>query len=110
MPVVVLFAAKFMKSLMRYRLRRRDILEATQPGYDAELKNLMDEQYNSDLREQLRSRLRQLILLRETGPKNAAWHAARMNLIWRIHDELKRASEETGIEERKLTGENTTPI
>jgi hypothetical protein len=67
----------------------------------------MDEQYNSDRREQLRSRLRQLILLRETGPKNAAWHAARMNLIWRTHDELKRASEEAGIEERKLPGENT---
>jgi hypothetical protein len=70
----------------------------------------MDDQRNSDRRELLRSRLRQLILLRETGPKNAAWHAARMNLIWRTHDELKRASEEAGIEERKLTDENTTPM
>ena len=70
----------------------------------------MDEHDNSDRREQLRSRLRQLILLRETGPKNPTWHTARMNLIWRTHDELKRASEEPGTEERKLTDEHTTPM
>ena len=69
----------------------------------------MDEHYNSDRREQLRTRLRQLILLRETGPKNPSWHTARMNLIWRTHDELTQASEEAEIEEQKLTGENTTP-
>ena len=69
----------------------------------------MDEDFIADRREQLRLRLRQLILLRETGPKNPAWHTARMNLIWRTHDELTRASEAAGIEERKLAAENNTP-
>jgi hypothetical protein len=39
-------------------------------------------------RERARERLRQLILMRETAPKRPAWHAARMRLIWRLHDEL----------------------
>jgi hypothetical protein len=43
--------------------------------------------------EQLRARLRQLILMRETGPKSAAWHAARMRMIWRLHDELRQVEE-----------------
>ena len=43
--------------------------------------------------EELKSRLRQLILMRETGPKSAAWHAARMRMIWRLHDELRQAGE-----------------
>ena len=38
----------------------------------------------------LQARLRQLILMRETGPKSAAWHAARARLIWRLHDEISR--------------------
>ena len=62
----------------------------------------MDKNFFTDRREQLRLRLRQLILLRETGPKNPAWHTARMNLIWRTHDELVQASEEAEVEERKL--------
>ena len=64
----------------------------------------MDKNFFADRREQLRLRLRQLILLRETGPKNPAWHTARMNLIWRTHDELVQASEEAEVEERKLRG------
>ena len=31
----------------------------------------------------LRRQLQQLILLRETGPKSAAWHQARTRMIWR---------------------------
>jgi hypothetical protein len=67
----------------------------------------MDEHFINDRREQLRLRLRQLILLRETGPKNPAWHTARMNLIWRTHDELARAIEEASAEEQSV--ENRTP-
>ena len=37
----------------------------------------------------LRRQLQQLILLRETGPKSAAWHAARSRMIWRLHDEIR---------------------
>jgi hypothetical protein len=54
----------------------------------------MDGQLNNDQREQLRARLRQLILMRETGPKRAAWHAARARLIWRLHDALREVSQE----------------
>jgi len=54
----------------------------------------MDEYSGSNRREQLRTRLRQLILLRETGPKRAAWHTARANLIWRLHDELRQITAE----------------
>ncbi|HNP70210.1 MAG TPA: hypothetical protein PLO33_01275 [Kouleothrix sp.] len=39
----------------------------------------------------LRRQLQQLILLRETGPKSAAWHAARSRMIWRLHDEIKQS-------------------
>ena len=38
----------------------------------------------------LRRQLQQLILLRETGPKSAAWHQARTRMIWRLHDEIKQ--------------------
>lgn len=43
-----------------------------------------------------------LILMRETGPKSRAWHAARMRMIWRLHAEMEsreivaRAAEEGG--------------
>jgi hypothetical protein len=50
----------------------------------------MNEHVPEDPKEQLRARLRQLILMRETGPKRAAWHAARARLIWRLHDEIAR--------------------
>lgn len=49
--------------------------------------------------ERLRSRLRQLILMRETGPKSVAWHRARTNMIWRLHremDETNKRLEEQG--------------
>ena len=36
----------------------------------------------------LRQRLRQLILMRETGPKRPAWHLQRARLIWGLHDTL----------------------
>ena len=36
----------------------------------------------------LRQRLRQLILMRETGPKRPAWHLQRARLIWGLHDAI----------------------
>lgn len=44
--------------------------------------------------ERLRQQIRQLILLRETGPKSAAWQAARSQLIWRLQAQLKRAEQQ----------------
>ena len=53
----------------------------------------MKDQPSPNRRQELHARLRQLILMRETGPKRAAWHAARARMIWRLHDELRRAEE-----------------
>ena len=36
--------------------------------------------------------------MRETGPKRAAWHEARMRLIWRLHDQLRQATAEIEAE------------
>ena len=49
----------------------------------------MTEEEPTNNQERLRARLRQLILMRETGPKRAAWHAARARLIWRLHEEMR---------------------
>jgi hypothetical protein len=43
--------------------------------------------------EQLSNALRRAILLRETGPKSAAWHRARMQTIWRLHRLLAEAGQ-----------------
>ncbi|GAB4170976.1 MAG: hypothetical protein Fur005_32640 [Roseiflexaceae bacterium] len=43
--------------------------------------------------ELLRLRVRQLILMRETGPKRPAWHRERMRLIWRLHDQIRAAEQ-----------------
>jgi len=32
----------------------------------------------------LRRQIQQLILMKETGPKSAAWHRARLQTIWRL--------------------------
>jgi hypothetical protein len=53
--------------------------------------------------EHLRRQIRQLILLRETGPKSAAWHAARARLIWRLQDEVKRVGEDS-LSSSRMTG------
>jgi|GEM_PF-1939674 len=34
--------------------------------------------------ERLNQTVRQLVLMRETGPKSAAWHRARVQMIWRL--------------------------
>lgn len=38
----------------------------------------------------LESSLQRVVLLRETGPKNAAWHRARVRTIWRLHRLLEQ--------------------
>jgi hypothetical protein len=43
--------------------------------------------------ESLRLRVRQLILMRETGPKRPAWHRERMRLIWHLHDQIRAAEQ-----------------
>ena len=63
-----------------------------------EIKVMSEEEPISN-QERLQARLRQLILMRETGPKRAAWHAARARLIWRLHAEIQQeAHADTGEE------------
>jgi hypothetical protein len=50
----------------------------------------MSDDASTERVEQLRACLRQLILMRETGPKRAGWHTARARLLWRLHEELKQ--------------------
>lgn len=38
----------------------------------------------------LQDTVRQLVLMKETGPKSAAWHRARVQMIWRLHRRLER--------------------
>jgi hypothetical protein len=45
-------------------------------------------------RQRLTSALRRVVLLRETGPKSAAWHRARTQTIWRLHHALERLPDE----------------
>ena len=66
----------------------------------------MGKQFVGNQREQLRTQLRQLILLRETGPKSAAWHAARVNLIWRLHDELAQEKADAETKNQNPAREN----
>jgi len=53
----------------------------------------MSQQSSHERQEQLRTQVRQLILMRETGPKRAAWQAARARLIWRLQAELRQAEQ-----------------
>ena len=59
----------------------------------------MTEEEPSSNQERLRVRLRQLILMRETGPKRAAWHAARARLIWRLHAEIQQEAQADAVRE-----------
>jgi hypothetical protein len=36
----------------------------------------------------LQDTVRRLVLMKETGPKSAAWHRARVQMIWRLHRTL----------------------
>ena len=46
-------------------------------------------------RDRLLDRVRRLVLMRETGPKSAAWHRARVSAIWRLQRDLEKPTEET---------------
>jgi hypothetical protein len=59
----------------------------------------MTEEQPISNQERLRAKLRQLILMRETGPKRAAWHAARARLIWRLHAEIQQEAHADVAEE-----------
>lgn len=40
--------------------------------------------------ERLREQIRKLVLMKETGPKRAAWHRARVQTIWRLQRQLEQ--------------------
>ncbi|WP_298818043.1 hypothetical protein [Chloroflexus sp.] len=49
-----------------------------------------DEQQESawQRRARLRLMLQRIVLLRETGPKSAVWHRARVKAMWRLQEQL----------------------
>jgi hypothetical protein len=53
--------------------------ESSEPGECAETPEVR----------RIRTALHQVVLLRETGPKSAAWHRARVQTIWRLHAMLR---------------------
>ena len=59
----------------------------------------MPEEERISDQERLRAKLRQLILMRETGPKRAAWHTARARLIWRLHAEIQQQAQADATEQ-----------
>ncbi len=50
-----------------------------------------DDAHSSSQR--LNGALRRVVLLKETGPKSAAWHRARVSTIWRLHRLLETSAE-----------------
>jgi hypothetical protein len=51
----------------------------------------MSDQDETETRDaRLGGSLRRVVLLRETGPKSAAWHRARVRTIWRLHRLLEQ--------------------
>lgn len=57
--------------------------DRAQPGLDAKTTRIEEA-------------VRRLVLMKETGPKSAAWHRARVRTIWRLHRALEqRADRET---------------
>lgn len=55
-------------------------------------------------RQRLTNALRRVVLLRETGPKSAAWHRARAQTIWRLHHAIERLPAEKPDEPRQEPG------
>jgi hypothetical protein len=58
----------------------------------------MHNQPSNERKQRIIERTRQLILMRETGPKSRAWHAARVRMIWRLHDELRHVEQSAASE------------
>ena len=49
-----------------------------------------EENEASNVQQRLRDQIRKLVLMKETGPKSAAWHRARVGTIWRLHQQLSQ--------------------
>jgi hypothetical protein len=69
----------------------------------------MHDRSRDERKQRIIDRTRQLILMRETGPKSRAWHAARVRMIWRLHDELRSveppgAAPDEGVAPREASG------
>ena len=57
--------------------------------------NLHDPPPNARDAQELRAQIRKLILMKETGPKSAAWHRARVQTIWRLQRKLATITSST---------------
>lgn len=54
---------------------------------------------NESRRGRITQSLRRVVLLRETGPKSAAWHRARAQTIWRLHRLLERRPDDSAADD-----------
>ena len=57
--------------------------------------NLHDPPPNARDVQELRAQIRKLILMKETGPKSATWHRARVQTIWRLQRKLATITSST---------------
>jgi hypothetical protein len=62
----------------------------------------------NERRTRLHRSLQKVILLRETGPKRAAWHRARLSTIWRLHRLIETVESDTGEEPDADAPQRTT--
>ncbi|WP_287158372.1 hypothetical protein [Chloroflexus sp.] len=49
--------------------------------------------------------LQRIVLLRETGPKSAAWQRARMRTMWRLQQQLA-ADDEAAVQSTRIEDEH----
>jgi hypothetical protein len=61
-----------------------------------------EENESSTVHQRLRAQIRKLVLMKETGPKSAAWHRARVDAIWRLHQQLSQTETPTPKDQQQL--------
>ncbi|WP_322821579.1 hypothetical protein [Chloroflexus sp.] len=59
----------------------------------------------ADRRAALHLALQRIVLLRETGPKSAAWQRARMRTMWRLQQQLA-ADDEVAAQSTRIEDEH----
>jgi hypothetical protein len=49
----------------------------------------------------LQAHAQALILMKETGPKSAAWHRARVRTLWRLQQQITELEKATAAQHRR---------
>ncbi|MGQ9612858.1 MAG: hypothetical protein ACUVSL_15195 [Chloroflexus sp.] len=61
---------------------------------------------HSGWRAALHLALQRIVLLRETGPKSAAWQRARMRTMWRLQQQQPIANDEAATQSTRIEDEH----